>query len=402
MKKSNGSGRLKRNGTGKSSKVIRIVHDTIPYLWSEVSPAKFENWAAMESQVFDSTSFEASAYPYMLQVEPTNRCNLGCSLCPVGRKELNRKPRHMKLSEFKSLVDDMERYLLFLILWDWGEPFLNPALPDMIRYVSEREIKTVTSTNAHFLQENDYLEEILNSGLNSLIVAIDSLDVNNYAVYRKRGDLKKALDGLQNLVEMKKRLGSSTLINLRMVIMKQNAHELDSIRALSRRLGADVFSVKTVKPSCGLTSMDEQIIPDNPRFRRYRYMEGTFERIRRDSPCDRIWEWADIFSNGDVVRCCYDYKAEIKLGNIREEPFTQIWNSPRYRQLRERIYRDKNSIPECRECTINFEPSESGWFVESDCLQREERSKLGREVRKWAKSLLPQRAVELLRAVRMK
>ena len=44
------------------------------------------------------------------------------------------------------IVDEIEDYLLFLVMWEWGEPFLNPELPDMLRYASDKGIKTVTST----------------------------------------------------------------------------------------------------------------------------------------------------------------------------------------------------------------------------------------------------------------
>ena len=105
---------------------------------------------------------------------------------------------------------------------------MNPQLPRMIRYAADHDIRTVTSTNAHFLDNKAYIEQILTSGLTSLIVAIDSLCEESYTVYRKRGSLSKAMTGLGNVIKMKKKLGSKTLINLRTVIMKQNEHELVS------------------------------------------------------------------------------------------------------------------------------------------------------------------------------
>ena len=319
----------------------------------------------MNRPELNTTDFTAKGFPFMLQIEPTNTCNLSCPLCPVGRNELNRKPRHMKLEEFKAIIDNMEEYLLFLVLWNWGEPFMNPELPEMIKYASERGIKTVTSTNAHFLQNEKYVEEILSSGLSNLIVAIDSLNEENYMVYRKKGDLNKAIFGIKNVIRLKRKMNSDTKINLRMVIMKHNEHELSKMREFARKLEVDVFTVKTVNPSCGLSSLDQEIIPSNPKYRRYQYKEGTFERIRINTHCARIWHMSNIFSNGDVVPCCYDYNSELKVGNIHEKPFSQIWNSPTYRNLRKKIYYRMDSISKCKECTINFKLSNKGWFVET-------------------------------------
>ncbi|MFC1506246.1 glycosyltransferase [Thermoproteota archaeon] len=349
---------------------IIVEHDTIEYLCENVPEKKYNNWMMMSRPEIAAQArtldFGSKGYPYMLQIEPTNICNLSCPLCPTGRNELNRKPRHMKFDEFKAIIDDMEEYLLFLVLWDWGEPFMNPELPKMISYASEQGIKIVTSTNAHFLHNEQYLKEILRSGLSNLIVAIDSLDETNYAVYRKKGELDKTILGLKNLIRLRNELKSETKINLRMVVMKQNENEISEIRDFTKRLEVDVFTVKTVNPSCGLTSIDEEIIPSNPKYRRYRYKEGTNERIRINTQCTRIWHMSNIFSNGDVVPCAYDYDSELKIGNIHEKPFSEIWNSPIYRNLRKKIYYEKNSIPKCRECTINFELSNSGWFVESN------------------------------------
>lgn len=354
-----------RNKTMTYKKPVIISHDAITYQWENVPNKKYYNWIKMTNGEFDTSDFAANGYPYMLQIEPTNLCNLACPLCPSGRNELSRERRHMKLNEFKSLIDDMEDYLLFLVLWDWGEPFMNPDLPAMIRYANERDIKTVTSTNGQFLNDESYLEDILTSGLTTLIVAIDSLCEENYEVYRVKGKLNKVLEGLKRLVALKEKLNSKTTINMRMVIMKHNEHELDQMRETAKHLGIDTFTVKTLNPSCGSTAIDEGMVPDKPEYRRYEYVRGTYQRIRADAMCSRVWIMSNIFSNGDVAPCCYDYNGEMRIGNIFNQKFTEIWDSRPYRDLRRKVYLDKNSMTKCRECGINFKLSPTGWFVES-------------------------------------
>lgn len=344
---------------------VTLSHDAIDYIWHGVPEKKYLNWKRMKNPVNDTTTFRANGYPYMLQIEPTSLCNLACPLCPAGNNELTRERRHMTFNEFKGIIDDMEDYLLFLVMWDWGEPLLNPELPAMIRYASERNIKTVTSTNAHFIYNESYLLDLLSSGLTTLIVAIDSLSEEKYEVYRKKGNLNKALECLKNLVALKKKCGSGTLIDLRMVIMKQNEHETVQMQKEAEHIGVDLFTIKTLNPSCGILGLDGDMIPENPEYRRYEYVPGTYQRIREPCVCNRVWEISNIFSNGDVVPCCYDYNSEMKTGNIHNQKFSEIWNGPAYRDLRRIVFTDKDSIPKCQACGINYKLSINGWFVES-------------------------------------
>jgi|WetSurMetagenome_2_1015567.scaffolds.fasta_scaffold21018_3 radical SAM protein with 4Fe4S-binding SPASM domain len=345
------------------NRTVRFVHDTVEYSWRNVSDEKRLNWVRMNQREFNTRDFTAWGYPYVLQVEPTTACNLACPLCPCGTGELDRPTRHLKLGEFRSLIDDMERYLLFLILWDWGEPLTNPDLPAMIRYASERGIQTVTSTNGHFFHNDAYMDELLTSGLTNLIVAIDSLSAESYQVYRKKGELDGVVTGLEKLVAAKKRLKSGTQLNLRMVVMKQNEQDVEKLRRFARDIGMDCFTLKTLNPICGTASMDEELVPQKKRYRRFEYAQGTMNRIRDDKPCARVWRMSNIFSNGDVAPCCYDFTAEMKVGNILERPFTEIWNSPAYSELRRRIYQEAGTIRQCRDCVQNFRES-TGMFVE--------------------------------------
>jgi radical SAM protein with 4Fe4S-binding SPASM domain len=344
---------------------VQLEHDAIRYRWESVPEEKRKNWLEMSAADLTTPDYFARGFPFMLQVEPTSICNLRCPLCPTGRGVLNRDLRHMELEEFQALVDDMERYLLFLVLWGWGEPMMNKDLPAMIRYASQRDIRTVTSTNGHFFKDEDYVVQLLQSGLATLIIAVDSLDVENYRIYRERGNLHQVLTGLQTVVEIKKRTHSKTSINLRMVVMKQNEHEVDQTREYARSMGVDCFSVKTLNPSCGVTALDNELVPKNPTYRRFLYDPATMQRVRSDHPCRRVWLMSNVFSNGDVAPCCYDYDASMKVGNILERPFTQIWTGSEYKALRKKIYHEKDSVGMCRECTNSFELAPSGWFPEA-------------------------------------
>lgn len=350
--------------------VIRLVHDAVEYTWSGISEEKYHNWVLMNNTTLDTDEYRAWGYPYMLQIEPTSQCNLSCSLCPTGRKELNRPYRHMRLGEFQALIDDMERYLLFLILWDWGEPLMNPELPAMIRYAADRGIKTVTSTNAYCLNDEAYTEELLGAGLSTLIVAVDSIDPARYEVYRRHGTLDRVLEGLKTAVAVKRRMRSGTLINVRMVVMKQNEHEVDAIEHQARLIGADVFTVKTLNPSCGVVALDEDLLPLNPKYRRYEYVPRSYERVRANAECRRIWMMSNVFSNGDVVPCCYDYDSSMKVGNAFETPLTTLWNAPGYRALRKRVLQDLQTFPKCAHCGVNFKLSETGWFARATDLRQ--------------------------------
>lgn len=382
---------------------ITIVHDAICYEFKNVDEKKYYNYLKMSHRhELDTENFTTRGFPYMIQVEPTNMCNLSCAVCPAaaGKSDLKRDRRHMTLDEFKGIVDDMEDYLLLLVLWDWGEPFMNPAFPDMLKYASDKGIQTVTSTNAHFLNDEAYLSRILTSGLTTLIIAIDSLQDANYEIYRKGGNLSKAMAGMTRVLSLKKKLASKTLINLRMVIMKSNENELADMRQLAKKLRVDRFTVKTANPTRGVDFKDDKIIPDNLRYRRYAYKPGTYDRIRMDVNCTKCWFLINIHTNGNVVACNYDYDQEMVIGNVYQQPLTQLWNGEDMRALRKKLYYDKDVIHKCRECDVNFQLNDWGWFVEMHEFNVELKTRIIGGVKRVVKKILPQSALERIRQYR--
>ncbi|HXX81218.1 MAG TPA: glycosyltransferase [Thermodesulfovibrionales bacterium] len=345
---------------------ITYEHDTIKYTWERIPDRKYRNyWIRLQPGAINPLDYKAYGQPVVIQIEPTNICNLQCPLCPVAQKTLKRESRHMRFEEFKKIIDDVQDHVLLLILWDWGEPLTNPELPRMIRYAADRDIRTVTSTNAHFLDNDTQVEELLSSGLSTLIVAIDSIHADIYQKYRKEGSLEKALSGLHKVIEIKKKTGSATTINFRMVVMRQNEHEVAEMERMARKIGADVFSVKTLNPACGEVGLDSEFVPEYPQYQRLEYRPGTWERVPVDRECERPWIMANIYSDGSVVPCCYDFDAAMKVGNAFEEPFAKIWNGPAFVEMRKNILTDRNNLFHCTRCLINYKHTPQGMFYRS-------------------------------------
>jgi radical SAM protein with 4Fe4S-binding SPASM domain len=351
----------------KSDRQVTLVNNDITYYWGSVPETKYANWVQMSAPKIKE-DFSTDGFPFFVQIEPTNYCNLKCPICPAGGWGFKRNKRHMKLEEFKSIIDDMEKYLLFITLWDWGEPLLNPALPEMISYASERDIKTVVSTNcnSNFFHDEGYLERLLRSGLSTLILAVDSIHQDIYESYRGKGNIQKALQGIEKAVAMKKKLGKGPILMMRMVIMKQNEHEIRAMRNLARKIGADRFSVKTMNPLYTSESSDKDIVPQNPKYRRYQYKQGTYKRLKIPYKCDIIFRQCTIHSNGAVFPCCWWYDDDYATSNFfTDGGLTQIWNSPSYRDLRRKVLQDKDSFSYCQTCSFNYQFSRTGWFFET-------------------------------------
>ena len=116
-------------------------------------------------------------YPPAVMIEPTNICNLKCPLCPSGNGTLSRQRGMMSLCDFKSIVDQIHHKVGMLILWNQGEPYLNPEFNQMVAYAAGKKLYTMTSTNASLPLDH---EAIVRSGLDRIIISMDGISEETY------------------------------------------------------------------------------------------------------------------------------------------------------------------------------------------------------------------------------
>ena len=141
--------------------------------------------------------------PFTVSIEPTTACNLRCPECPSGLRAFTRPTGNLKTDFFRKTMDELADKLIYLIFYFQGEPYINPNFLEMVTYARQKGIYTITSTNGHFLNDEN-ARKTIESGLDRLIISVDGTTQEVYENYRKGGKLENVLQGARNVVRWKK------------------------------------------------------------------------------------------------------------------------------------------------------------------------------------------------------
>jgi radical SAM protein with 4Fe4S-binding SPASM domain len=289
--------------------------------------------------------------PWTVSIEPTTACNLACPECPSGLKQFTRSTGRLNADEHIAMLDKLPSSIWYINYYFQGEPFLNPGFLSLVREANKRKIFTSTSTNAHFINAS-MAEQIIDSGLNQLIISIDGLTQETYESYRKHGKLEQVLKATEWLVAAKKKKNSSTPhLIFQFLVVRQNEHEVQDVHRLGREMGVNEVRIKTAQ----LYDYKDghPLMPTNPAYSRYRQQrDGSFSlSYKIENRCWRMWSGCVMTWDGKVVPCCFDKDAQHIMGDLTSQEFDTIWRGKTYRQFRQNILKGRSQIDICSNCT---------------------------------------------------
>jgi radical SAM protein with 4Fe4S-binding SPASM domain len=289
--------------------------------------------------------------PFNISIEPTTSCNLRCPECPSGLRSFTRPTGMLEKNFFSKTVDELHRDLIYLYFYFQGEPYLNPDFLEMVKYASRKKIYTVTSTNAHYL-DNDNAKKTIESGLDRIIISIDGTTQETYESYRVGGKLDKVLEGTRNLVRWRKQLQSKTPhIIFQFLVVKPNEHQIEEVERIAKETGVDEVKLKTAQIYD--YENGSELMPDNEKYSRYeKTADGTYKiKNDLDNHCWKLWHSTVITWDGKIVPCCFDKDAAHEMGSLQKTSFKEIWHSAPYQNFRSKILQSRKEIDICQNCT---------------------------------------------------
>lgn len=252
---------------------------------------------------------------------------------------------------FKKLIDELKDTLTYLTFYFQGEPYLHPRFLSLVKYASQQNIYTATSTNAHYLTDKQ-ARDTVESGLDRLIISLDGTDQETYQQYRVGGNMEKVLEGTRNILKWRKELKSKTpYVVFQFLVVKPNEHQIPEVQRLAKEMGVDNVLLKTAQIYDYQNG--SKLMPTIDKYSRYKKSHDGTWTIKNQllDHCWKMWNSCVVTWDGKVVPCCFDKDAHYTLGDLTKNSFEEIWTGDAYNGFRKSILRSREEIEMCRNCT---------------------------------------------------
>jgi len=301
--------------------------------------------------------------PTRLWIEPTNRCNLRCIMCPNSNPPEDAKYGDMSMELYRKVIDEASKFVVDINLFARGEPLLCGNIFDMIRYANSKGLRTRLETNATTLNK-DRSRELINSGLNFLSFSVDGYTKEVYDKIRVGGDFDKTTRNIMDFLTFKKESGKKTPFVMVQVIelslIKKCRDKKEKVNFVKKFKGFPLNAFRFITPHRFGGVIDEGVTGTE-----YAYMkkEGLLKNIvsMRYTPCPYPWYGMSIYYDGSVLPCCLNFFDNYIIGDANKQNLVDIWNGMPMVSLRKRLAAGENkSISMCAECDFLYQTSVLG------------------------------------------
>jgi MoaA/NifB/PqqE/SkfB family radical SAM enzyme len=288
--------------------------------------------------------------PYVVYVDPCDKCNFQCKFCPTGDRELMKKTygrNHgpMDFYKFQTLIDGIGQFedkVKVIRLYKDGEPLLNPRLADMIRYAKDSGCceRVDTTTNASLLTPSLSLA-LIGAGLDRINISVEGITSAQYADFSRFSlDYDKFVKNIAFFYEHRKQCEMNIKINGDILTKEQTQHFFKTFGDIT-----DGIFV-------------EHAIDYWPTFKQEK-IEINQEigilghKVKEVMVCPYIFYEMAINSDGTFSMCRFDWKRILILGRelgVYASP-KKVWNSILLWELQRRFLRlERDSLFYCANC----------------------------------------------------
>lgn len=297
--------------------------------------------------------------PLVVDMEPTNFCNLKCQHCQVTHWQ---KPKNcLTMDHFKSWAKPFKTASR-IKLQGMGEPFLNKELPAIIKQLEKDHVYIEVVSNGTVMTHE--IHEVMTQTRNfNITISFDAADKETFESIRIGSDFDEIKANLTKIIQAKPR---HSKVSACMVGFEEHKEQIKPTLELLAGLGVDEFYLQLVVINYGQDSLDETTVEHRLKTKNKSEalkadlyetarqkglkMEIANDLFDEQNPCPWPWLGTYIDTEGFVIPCCRVANAEISnFGNLNQQDFRTIWYSKEYQHLREQI--KNNEIPKfCRSC----------------------------------------------------
>lgn len=285
--------------------------------------------------------------PLVMSYNVTRECNMKCSHCYINATDKKLRDE-LNTQEAKEVIDQIYQVSNPLLILSGGEPLMRSDIFELIEYGSKKGLKIGLGSNGYLIDDT-VAKKLKEVGIATVSISIDSSSPTQHDEFR---GVKGAWEKAVNACKVLRKQG--ILVQVNTTLTHDNYDQIDDIMALAESIGVENFHLFFLVPTgrgVKLTDISPQKYEDmiTKTFAKVHKHQlnvkpscaPQFMRIAQGMGLDmRQWmrgclagmHYCRIYPNGDVTPCPY---LPIKLGNLREQSFKDIWfNSEIFKNLR--------------------------------------------------------------------
>lgn len=279
-------------------------------------------------------------FPNHLDIEVTNACNLRCIMCP--REQMDRKIQHMDESLFNRIGEELGRnrtHLDRVSLHLYGEPLMHPGIFRMVNSLKEYGVPKVEFSTNCTLLDAEKREALLRCGLDEVIFAVDGATRETYSRVRVTGEFSTIVENVKQFFLLRERMGvSRPRVRLQIIVMSETQSEIRDFKAIWKPYlkDGDSFYIKKLN----FNEFNRELVCDKRNGAKFRVPCSLF-------PYNNL----TILADGRVTVCCYDWNAEVIVGNTSEQTLAEIWHGAAIKEFCNAHFNvDFSAYPLCDRC----------------------------------------------------
>jgi MoaA/NifB/PqqE/SkfB family radical SAM enzyme len=279
--------------------------------------------------------------PYSVKVDPIAVCNFRCTYCHIASHGF--KGGQLSLETFSQFVNGYHfpQKLKSILFIGRGEPLLNKHLPQMV--VQSRQItdKTVLVSNGSLLNK-ECADALIETEINEVRFSLQGLNAEDYK--STAGITIDFDDFLERLVYFY-RNRKNTQIIMKIPDAMLNTPEKKILYETLFRDKCDILTTENIIPLH---------ITDTYEFHQNQKSVFGDKVIQNIMICPRPFYQAYLSTDGSVFACpSDDQPPDLRMGNVSETPFSEIWNSKKYCEFRRQMCLNGwQNTETCRNCGI--------------------------------------------------
>jgi len=246
----------------------------------------------------------------------------------------------MSADEFKVVVEKIRPFTNYIYLHVLGEPLLHPQLDEILRIAESNGLNINITTNGSLLQQKK--EILLKHKIRQINISLHDAEENISS--------DKWSEYLKTALEFARVMAPTTYICLR--LWNSTNEKSADFNALCLKEITSAFNLTNEELSNettgnGIKLTDHIFLQRAPRFE-WPDKKKSGEQIRKT--CYALRDHIAILSDGQVVPCCLDADANMKLGDIFTDDLAEILETKKATEIKKGFEQRKVVEPICATC----------------------------------------------------